>query len=171
MISQHQERKYGIPKYKGPYTVDSVNDDGTLRLSVPRKVTGQPTKRGTYRIPYRDWSPCRTMCGAKSPQYIQFLRNSYVPHIQHQQPLSGGECNTHPFLIPASGSLTGLSHDITHLFHKCTHQVMYDQVGTLEKRDIRRTVGTHLHNHNSRLRIRNNDSGNDQIQLQFRNTS
>jgi LDH2 family malate/lactate/ureidoglycolate dehydrogenase len=29
MISQHQERKYGIPKYKGPYTVDSVNDNGT----------------------------------------------------------------------------------------------------------------------------------------------
>jgi hypothetical protein len=34
MISQHQERKYGIPKYKGPYTVDSVNDNGTICLSV-----------------------------------------------------------------------------------------------------------------------------------------
>jgi hypothetical protein len=36
MISQHQERKYGIPKYKGPYSVDSVNDNGTIRLSVPK---------------------------------------------------------------------------------------------------------------------------------------
>jgi hypothetical protein len=33
MINQHQERKYGIPKYKG---VDSVNDNGTIRLSVPK---------------------------------------------------------------------------------------------------------------------------------------
>jgi hypothetical protein len=36
MISQHQERKYGIPKHKGSYTVDSVNDNGTIRLSVPK---------------------------------------------------------------------------------------------------------------------------------------
>jgi hypothetical protein len=56
MISQHQERKYGIPKYKGPYTMDSVNDNGTIRLSVP-KDNGMIYK--TWNIlwnihPYRD---------------------------------------------------------------------------------------------------------------------
>jgi hypothetical protein len=55
MISQHQNRKYGTPKYKGPYTVDSVNDNGTLRLSVPK---GNGTVYETWNIrnihPYRD---------------------------------------------------------------------------------------------------------------------
>jgi hypothetical protein len=55
MISQHQECKYGIPKYKGPYTVDSVNDNGTLLLSVPK---GNGTVYETWNIrnihPYRD---------------------------------------------------------------------------------------------------------------------
>jgi NAD(P)H-flavin reductase len=36
MISQHQERKYGISKYKGPYTVDSVNDNGTMSKCTER---------------------------------------------------------------------------------------------------------------------------------------
>jgi LDH2 family malate/lactate/ureidoglycolate dehydrogenase len=36
MIIQHQERKYGIPKYKGPYTVDSVNDNGTMSKCTER---------------------------------------------------------------------------------------------------------------------------------------
>jgi hypothetical protein len=42
MISQHQERKY-----KGPYTLDSVNDDGTLCLSVPK---GNGTVYETWNI-------------------------------------------------------------------------------------------------------------------------
>jgi len=32
MVEQHQNRKYGTQKYKGPYTVDDVYDNGTLRL-------------------------------------------------------------------------------------------------------------------------------------------
>ena len=32
MIEQYQHRKYGQPKYKGPYVVDKVNDNGTVRL-------------------------------------------------------------------------------------------------------------------------------------------
>ena len=36
MVDQPQHRKYGSPKYKGPYAVDSVNDNGTLRLRVPK---------------------------------------------------------------------------------------------------------------------------------------
>ena len=32
MIEQYQHRKYGEPKYKGPYIVDRVNDNGTVRL-------------------------------------------------------------------------------------------------------------------------------------------
>ena len=32
MIEQYQHRKYGQPKYKGPYTIDRVNDNGTVRL-------------------------------------------------------------------------------------------------------------------------------------------
>ena len=32
MVEQYQHRKYGQPKYKGPYTVDRVNDNGTVRL-------------------------------------------------------------------------------------------------------------------------------------------
>ena len=32
MIEQYQHRKYGQPKYNGPYVVDTVNDNGTVRL-------------------------------------------------------------------------------------------------------------------------------------------
>jgi hypothetical protein len=29
---QYQHRKYGSPRYKGPYTVDTVNDNGIIRV-------------------------------------------------------------------------------------------------------------------------------------------
>ena len=32
MIEQYQHRKYGSPRYKGPYTVNTVNDNGTIRV-------------------------------------------------------------------------------------------------------------------------------------------
>jgi hypothetical protein len=32
MILQHQHRKYGEPKYKGPYQIERVYDNGTVRL-------------------------------------------------------------------------------------------------------------------------------------------
>ena len=32
MVEQHQHRKYGQPRFDGPYRVDDVNDNGTLRL-------------------------------------------------------------------------------------------------------------------------------------------
>ena len=32
MIENYQHRKYGMPRYSGPYDVDRVNDNGTLRL-------------------------------------------------------------------------------------------------------------------------------------------
>ena len=32
MVMQHQHRKHGSPKYLGPYTVDHVYENGTLRL-------------------------------------------------------------------------------------------------------------------------------------------
>ena len=34
MIEQYQHRKYGTPRYKGPYTIDRVNDNGTVRLRL-----------------------------------------------------------------------------------------------------------------------------------------
>jgi hypothetical protein len=55
MVDQPQHRKYGEPKFKGPYTVDSVNANGTIRLSVPK---GAGTVYETWNIrnihPYRD---------------------------------------------------------------------------------------------------------------------
>jgi transposase InsO family protein len=38
MVDQPLHRKYGTPKYKGPYTVDSVNDNGTVRLRIPKGI-------------------------------------------------------------------------------------------------------------------------------------
>jgi len=32
MIEQYQHRKFGQPRFKGPYVVDRVNDNGTVRL-------------------------------------------------------------------------------------------------------------------------------------------
>jgi len=32
MIEQHQQRKYGTQRFKGPYTVDRVYDNGTIRV-------------------------------------------------------------------------------------------------------------------------------------------
>ena len=55
MVSQPQHRKFGNPKFKGPFTVDSVNDNGTLRLRVPK---GDGAVYETWNIrnihPYRD---------------------------------------------------------------------------------------------------------------------
>ena len=37
MVAQPQPRKFGQPRFKGPYTVDRVfNDNGTVRLRVPK---------------------------------------------------------------------------------------------------------------------------------------
>jgi hypothetical protein len=47
MVEQYQHRKYGEPRFKGPYTVDRVNDNGTLRLR-------QPTARGG--AVYQTWN-------------------------------------------------------------------------------------------------------------------
>ena len=54
-VLQPQHRKYGQPKYKGPYTVDRVNDNGTVRLRVP-KGTGAVYETWNIRNihPYRD---------------------------------------------------------------------------------------------------------------------
>jgi hypothetical protein len=32
MIEQYQHHKYGSPRYKGPYAVDTVNDNGTIHM-------------------------------------------------------------------------------------------------------------------------------------------
>ena len=36
MIEQPQHRKYGSPRYSGPYDIDRVNDNGTVRLRRPK---------------------------------------------------------------------------------------------------------------------------------------
>ena len=36
MVEQPQHCKYDKPKYKGPATVDRINDNGTLHLSIPK---------------------------------------------------------------------------------------------------------------------------------------
>ena len=38
MVEQPQHHKYGEPKYKGTVTVDHVNDNGTLHLSIPKEA-------------------------------------------------------------------------------------------------------------------------------------
>jgi hypothetical protein len=45
MIEQYQHRKYGSPRYKGPYAVDTVNDNGTTPPTAELF-----TRRGTYGI-------------------------------------------------------------------------------------------------------------------------
>ncbi len=47
MIEQYQHRKYGEPRFKGPYTVDTVNDNGTIRVR-------QDTARGG--AVYQTWN-------------------------------------------------------------------------------------------------------------------
>jgi len=47
MVEQYQHRKYGQPRFKGPYKVDVVYDNGTLRLR-------QDTARGGYI--YQTWN-------------------------------------------------------------------------------------------------------------------
>jgi hypothetical protein len=54
-VEQPQHRKYGTPRYKGPYLVDHVNTNGTLCLRVPK---GAGAVYETWNIrnlhPYRD---------------------------------------------------------------------------------------------------------------------
>jgi hypothetical protein len=32
MVKQHNSTKYGEPEYKGPYTIATVNENGTIRI-------------------------------------------------------------------------------------------------------------------------------------------
>jgi hypothetical protein len=96
MLSQHQERKYGIPKYKGPYTVDSVNDNGTLHLSVLKGNGTVYETRGTYGISIQAGiDPPVGFCAVPAPQYIHLSRRNsyYVLHVQQKciAPLSRGQ--------------------------------------------------------------------------------
>jgi hypothetical protein len=36
MVEQPLHRKYGETTLKGPYAIDSVNDNGTIRLRLPK---------------------------------------------------------------------------------------------------------------------------------------
>jgi len=47
-VEQHQHRKYGKPKYMGPYIIDRVFENGTVRL---RQNTAHPTG-----VVYRTWN-------------------------------------------------------------------------------------------------------------------
>jgi transposase InsO family protein len=55
MVVNPQNRKYGQPRFKGPYTVDRVNDNGTVRLRQPK---GNGIIYQTWNIrnihPYKD---------------------------------------------------------------------------------------------------------------------
>jgi hypothetical protein len=55
MVEQPLHRKYGETKFKGPYVIDSVNDNGTIRLRLPK---GNGYVYETWNIrnihPYRD---------------------------------------------------------------------------------------------------------------------
>jgi hypothetical protein len=55
MIKQYQHRKYGQPRYVGPFPIDRVNDNGTVRL---RQDTNGGAVYRTWNIrnihPYKD---------------------------------------------------------------------------------------------------------------------
>jgi hypothetical protein len=54
-VEQPQHRKYGTPRYRGPYTVDRVNTNGTLRLRVPKGVGAVYETWNIRNLhPYRD---------------------------------------------------------------------------------------------------------------------
>jgi hypothetical protein len=55
MIEQYQHCKYGSPRYKkGPYAVDTVNDNGTICVHHDTTNGGAVfTRRGTYGISIR----------------------------------------------------------------------------------------------------------------------
>jgi hypothetical protein len=56
MIEQYQHRKHGTPKYKGPYTVTKVYDNGTVRLR--QRLAGRGAIFQTWNLrnihPYKD---------------------------------------------------------------------------------------------------------------------
>ena len=56
MIEQYQHRKYGQPRFKGPYEVDTVNDNGTLRLRQQTANGGAVYQTWNIRNlhPYKD---------------------------------------------------------------------------------------------------------------------
>jgi hypothetical protein len=94
MISQHQERKYGIPKYKGPYTVDIVNDNGTMHLSIPK---GNGTVYEMWNVqnihPYRDCVWCQHPSTSISQETLMFP--TFNTNAQH--PCQGANAIHSPF--------------------------------------------------------------------------
>ena len=60
MVEQYQNRKCGKPRINGPYKVDDVYDNGTLRLRHDTIEVGPSTRHGTYGNYTRTWTdhPC-----------------------------------------------------------------------------------------------------------------
>jgi hypothetical protein len=56
MIKQYQHRKYGQPKYSGPYEIDRVNNNGTVRLRQATANGGMVYRTWNIRNihPYKD---------------------------------------------------------------------------------------------------------------------
>jgi hypothetical protein len=56
MVEQHQHRKYGQPRYMGPFTVDRVNENGTIRLRQETATGGMVYRTWNIRNvhPYKD---------------------------------------------------------------------------------------------------------------------
>jgi hypothetical protein len=102
MISQHQERKYGIPKYKGPYTMDTVNDNGTIRLSVPK---GNRTVYEMWNI--RNIHPCT---GIDPPVGFCAVQDTPVHPILEKLLCSPRSTQTHSTLVRGRMQYTAHSH-------------------------------------------------------------
>lgn len=54
MVKEDPNRKFGGPRWKGPYTVTQVNDNGTVQLS---KATNGGAVYQTWNI--RNIKPCQ----------------------------------------------------------------------------------------------------------------
>jgi putative ribosome biogenesis GTPase RsgA len=56
MVEQHHHRKYGQPGYMGPFTVDCVNENGTIRLRQKTATGGMVYCTWNIRTvhPYKD---------------------------------------------------------------------------------------------------------------------
>ena len=90
MVEQPQHRKYGEPKYKGPVTVDHVNDNDMLHFSIPE---GAGTIYKIWNIrnihPYTARSPVQDSDWCETLQYIPYSRDTInykvllVKHIKY----------------------------------------------------------------------------------------
>ena len=110
MIQNYQHRKYGQPRYSGPYDIDRVNDNGAVHLRQTTANGGAVYRTWNIRniFPFKAWSPLSlNLPGSSPPSWLNVLLGLIPPQcdlharhlMRHLCPLSWGRMHYMAYMV------------------------------------------------------------------------